>query len=265
MINTVCHMKRSFRTRWCFLSLLCLICLTSASPAFALPKISIGTVRGFPANTVAVPLSLNYASNDLKNVVALQADVLFEQSGLVPGVPTAGSAMANHSLSTSLPGTGLRRILVYSPNNTVLSNGVIANLPFTLAPGDYRNYTLTLANVILAYADGTQAPVTVASGGIAVSPVYIRPDGNADFVLSVLADQPFSIQASTNLSDWVNLTDVVPTGPIYIQVDTDAHLYPYRFYRALPASPSGGNISVIGGSLTNTADPIWLSPHAPPR
>lgn len=208
--------------------------------ASGLPKLSVATVRGFPGNTVDVPVLLNYGSNDLQNVVALQADIVFDQSGLGSGTPTPGGSLRNHALATSLPGVGVRRVLVYSPNNAALSNGVVASLPFTLAAGQARNFNLILENVILAYADGTQAPATVTSGGIAVTPVYVQADGSADFYLSVLADQPFSIQASTNLSDWVELTNVVTTGSLFIHIDTEARRYPYRFYRAIPATAFPG-------------------------
>src|SRR5947207_3417438 len=107
--------------------------------ASGLPKLSIATVRGFPGNTVQVPVLLNYGSNDLQNVVALQADIVFDQSGLGSGTPTGGGALRNHSVATSLPGAGVRRVLVYSPNNSALSNGVVASLPFTLAAGQARN------------------------------------------------------------------------------------------------------------------------------
>ena len=73
-----------------------------------------------------------------------------------------------------------------------------------------------------------------------MTPVYVQADGDADFYLSVLADQPFSIQASTNLADWVELTNVVTAGSLFIHVDTEAHRYPYRFYRAIPATAFPG-------------------------
>src|SRR5205085_2973183 len=189
--------------------------------------------------------------NDLQNVVALQADIVFDQNGLGSGNPTRGPALRNHSVATSVPGTGVRRVLIYSPDNSTLTNGVIANVPFTLAPGQARNFSLTLANVILAYANGTQADASVISGGIAVTPVYVQADGNADFYLSVLADQPFSIQASTNLTDWVELTNVVTTGSLFIHLDTEAHRYPYRFYRAIPTAALPG-LSGRGGNV----DPV---------
>ena len=215
------------------------------------PKLSIATVRGFPGNTVEVPVLLNYGSNYFKNVVAVQADVVFDQSGLASGSPSGGTALRNHSVATSLPGGGVRRVLVFSPNNSALSNGIVASLPFTLAAGQARNFNLTLANVVLAYADGTQANADVISGGIAVTPVYVQADGNADFYLTVLTDQPFSIQASTNLVEWVELTNIVAAGSLFIHLDAEAHRYPYRFYRAIPTSafpglsPPGSNLGPV--------------------
>ncbi len=224
-----------------------LVLLLFAMSAQAAPRLSLTTVRGFPGNTVEVPVMLRYETNELQNVVALQADVVFGPAGLSSGLPGGGGALPNHRVASSLPASGVRRLVIYSRTNAAFTNGVIANLPFTVAAGQFRNFTLTLANVILARADGSQVPVSVVSGGIAVSRVFLRSDGDADFFLDVLPEQPFSIQASTNLIDWLELTNLVTTGSLFTQIDTDAHLYSHRFYRALP----------VGGFLGNLS---WLNP-----
>src|SRR5713101_6084579 len=94
------------------LSLLAIVLLLASvlPSALGLPKLSIATVRGFPGNTVEVSVLLNYGSNDLQNVVALQADIVFDQTGLASGSATGGAALRNHSVVTSLPGSGVRRV-----------------------------------------------------------------------------------------------------------------------------------------------------------
>jgi len=213
-----------------------LLLLTCDLTAKAAPKLSLATVRGFPGATVNLPIVFSYGSNDLQTVVALQADITYAQNGLTSGAPSGGSALRNHSLLTSLPSGGTRRVVVYSSNNSAFTNGIIASLPFTLASGQAQNFTISLAHVILAYADGTEAPVNVISGGIAVTPVFVQADGNADFFLTILVNEPFSIQASSNLINWIELTNVIAPDPLFIHVDRDAHNFPYRFYRAVPAS-----------------------------
>src|SRR5437899_8693109 len=81
--------------------------ILAVESASGLPKLSLATVRGFPGNTVEVPILLNYGSNDLQNVVALQADILFDQTGLASGNPVGGAALQNHLVATSLPGAAM--------------------------------------------------------------------------------------------------------------------------------------------------------------
>ena len=45
--------------------------------AQATPRLALSYIRGFPAATVEVPLTLRYGTNDLRDVVGLQADVTF--------------------------------------------------------------------------------------------------------------------------------------------------------------------------------------------
>ena len=125
------------------LSLL-LVALAMSAPAVSL---RVGTLRGFPGNTVVLPVSLRYGSNELRNVVALQADVVFDASGVTDGTPGSGPLLARHLLASSAPATGTRRLPVYSLENAALTNGVGANIPFTVGPREYRNFPLTLVNV----------------------------------------------------------------------------------------------------------------------
>src|SRR5712671_4034477 len=92
---------------------LAFLLLNTATPgAFALPRLIIGIVRGFPGNAVDVPVSLRYDSNDPRDVVALQADVVFDPNGVSEDVPRGGGAMTRHFLASSRPAAGVRRLLV---------------------------------------------------------------------------------------------------------------------------------------------------------
>jgi hypothetical protein len=124
------------------LSLACFIWLLAFAETAQAVSLRVGVVRGFPGNTVEVPVSLNYRSNELRNVVGLQADVLFDASGINDANPTSGPLLDHHDLASSAPWSGVRRLLVYSPESAVLTNGTIAHIPFTVAPNAFRNFSL---------------------------------------------------------------------------------------------------------------------------
>ena len=77
-----------------------------AQPAHGV-ALRVGVVRGFPGNTVEVPVSLNYSSNEVRNVVALQADVLFDASGMNDGTPNSGPLLSRHVLAFVTPSPGV--------------------------------------------------------------------------------------------------------------------------------------------------------------
>ena len=224
-----------------------LVAGTQVAPA--IPRLTVGTQRGFPGNTVEVPITLRFGSNDLRNVVALQADLIFAPSEASPGAMAGGSALRGHVLAGSSPSTGTRRILTYALNNAVLSNGVVATLPFTVAAGIRSNVRIELSNVILSTADGFSVPVTSVGGAIVVSPLYVRPtDGNVEGYMEGLDDdRSYVVQATSNLVNWVNIATNAPVDSFLDFMDLDAHLFPRRFYRALPMGGVLGSVASLDG------------------
>src|SRR4051794_26139920 len=97
------------------------LCLFSSLMLFAVSaravSLRVGTVRGFPGNTVEVPVLLRYGSNEVRDVVALQADVVFDASGVTGSAPRSGTLLARHTLASSAPAPGTRRLLVFSLEN----------------------------------------------------------------------------------------------------------------------------------------------------
>ena len=211
--------------------------VAGAQVAPATPRLTVGTQRGFPGNTVEVPVTLRYGTNDLRDVVAFQADVLFEAVGLSDGTPAGGSILVRHLLASSAPVTGTRRLLVYSPENAALTNGVVASIPFTVAPKEYRNFTLTLANVVLARADGSQVFGSNVNGFIGVSQVFVAPDGHADGFLNVPTNTGpeacWVVQSSSDLVAWTNLSTNSAAGNLLEFRDAQAGGFPHKFYRAV--------------------------------
>ena len=85
--------------------------------------------------------------------------------------------------------------------------------------------TLTPSNVVLARPDASAVtPVALAAGNLFVNPVFLKPNGTANFFLPSQEDSRNLIQASTNLVNWINLFTNVATGNFMDLVDADAPL-----------------------------------------
>ena len=74
-------------------------------------------------------------------------------------------------------------------------------------------------------------PLTLNAGAIFVRPVNPLPDGTVQFFLSSTPDLQYTIQATTNLVNWSNISTNVATGDFMNLLDTEAGAYPFRFYR----------------------------------
>lgn len=209
----------------------------------AIPRLVVGVVRGFPGRTVDVPVSLRYRTNDLRDVVAFQADVVFDASGVDDSAPSPGAIVSNHVLASSAPFAGSRRLLVYSQGNEVLTNGEVARIPFNVGSQEFRNFTLRLTNVILVRADASQVFGDETHGAIAVSQVYLGLNGSADGFLDSTTDgteQCYIIQATSDFQTWSNVQTNSTDETLLQFIDPDAGSFPKRFYRAIScAAPSG--------------------------
>lgn len=231
------------------LSLACLVWLLLAGQTVEAVSLRVGVVRGFPGNFVEVPVSLSYHSNEVRDVVALQADVLFDAGGIGDAAPSGAPLLSRHTLASSGISSGVRRLLVYSTENAVLTNGEVARIPFTVAPNQFRNFPLTLTNVILVRADATPVPATNRNGAIAVNQVFVAADGHADGFLNVATnglDQCYVIQATTNFVTWVNVQTNNTESGLLDFVDPEAGEYSHRFYRAIVCDKASGlHIGII--------------------
>ena len=110
----------------------------------------------------------------------------------LPG-PTARIIATNQSASgfASEPQPGVRRLLIYAPNNALLTNGVIANIPFAIPLGTRAStLPLSLTNVILATALANSTVSANVSGLIIINPVFVRPDRDVNLIfIDIQPDQ----------------------------------------------------------------------------
>ena len=206
----------------------------------AAPRLVVGTARGFPGRTVEVTMSLRYRTNDLRDIVALQADIAFDSVGLTQGPLTVGPITTTHVVDSTSPSVGTWRLLVYSPSNSALTNGEIARVSFTVAPDDFRNFELRLENVIMVRADASQVFGETVDGAIAVTQVYLSPGGLGDGFLDVATngtERCFVIQATTDFRTWINLQTNKTDNSLLQFFDPQAGLYLHRFYRGILCEP----------------------------
>jgi hypothetical protein len=209
----------------------------STMSANGTPRLSIPTERGFPGATAQVAVTLRYGSNDLRNVVALQADLALSGGDVSVGAFSAGPGLIGHVLRSAESGARSHRVLVYSLNNSTITNGTVVTVPCTVAANTYANIGITLSNVVLATAEGNAVPVQAVSGGIAITPVFVRSDGNVNGFLNVVPEHEYVIQGSTNLINWEDVATKSATSSLLEFIDLEAHSFPYRFYRARSTSP----------------------------
>ena len=221
----------------------------SASGLASAATLTLGSAPGFPGQTTTVPLQLSAGTNLPPHVIAVQADVVFAPERISALPPTSGSALRGHRVVSREPTNGVRRLVLYSPNNAAMTNGTVVRLPFQIAPTNYQNIRLELTNVVLALAAGSQLTTTNFAGTIYLNPVSFGPTGEAEGFLRTSSNERHFIQATTDFIHWTTIATNDAIGSIIRFLDLDAAQYPQRFYRAV-LSDAGGQF----GSITQLAD-----------
>jgi len=230
-----------------------LLLATLACSASAV-TLRVGTLRVLPGVATSVPVSLHYGTNEPRDVVAFQADVVFDAAGVADATPIRRPLLSQHLVASSQPEPGTRRLLVYALTNSVLANGELLLLPFTVGAGEHHNFPLTLTNIILVRADASTVPASPVDGYLAVNPVSVGPEGKVDGILNVASnevEQCYVVQATTNFVEWVNVDTNSALGSLLNFSDATAGGHPHRFYRAI------GCVSLTGlrlGAITRLPD-----------
>jgi len=217
--------------------------LLSASFLQAQTSLTVGNTPGYPATTVPVPITVRKATN----LVAAQFDLSYNPTRAMPApIALAGGSAGNVIRSREIS-PGIRRTVIFSMNNALLrTNGFNATVPIKIPVAEHTGSgPISPDNVILANSDGTEiTPISLNSGAVFVRPVNPLPQGSVQFFLPSLADERYLIQASTNLLDWVNVTNVLAGSEFMDLVDSDAAQYPQRFYRPILYEAAGEIMTV---------------------
>lgn len=211
-----------------------------------------GIVRGIPGSTASVPVSFNHTGV----VTAVQFDLNYPTAKLNAGSFLSGRLADNVVLRSRQIAPGQHRFLIYGKNLSLLgTNTTIGGLPFgvpagELAGGGQLRFTNALASTVTA---SRVAPLRLSHGAVLVGPLARDGDGVVDLFIAVQPSLTYVIQASTDFTNWVNLTTNVAVLDYIVFKDTAAVDYPMRFYRAVPVGSDGRgmieSLQVPGGGF----------------
>ena len=142
-------------------------------------SLAMGTGYAAAGQAVQVPISL--ASTGAPTVAAFQADLSFDQTKLTFTSASAGAQLASASktLVTNTRGNGNVRLLAEGLNQTPISNGVVANVTFTLSPQFTwgASTTVTLLNCASSDALANALSTSCTAGTVTVFTCDLNGDG----------------------------------------------------------------------------------------
>jgi hypothetical protein len=151
------------------------VCLTPL-PTFAAPPASgalltAGQGAGNPGSMgVVVPITLETAVGE--GVAAINFDLQYDESKLSVADVTLGAAAqaADKIIISGLPETNIVRAIIYGENQTIISDGVIANIVFNVsasAPTGIIPLDFTVA--VAASPEATAVELQTASGSVEIT------------------------------------------------------------------------------------------------
>jgi uncharacterized repeat protein (TIGR01451 family) len=202
--------------------------------------LTLGTIVGQAANltltvtapTNNVPLGSNvvYVIGVTNSGPSTSSNIVF-QDVLPTGVTLVSASVTQGSVS----GSGS---LTWSLGN--LTNGAGAQLTVTVLPagaGTYNNSAIVSATTSDPNADDNSVYTTVIVGPLTppqLSGSYTGSNHQFQFSITDTSQEPYVVQASTNLVNWVPIyTNPAPAAAITSFMDSATTNYPYRFYRVL--------------------------------
>jgi enediyne biosynthesis protein E4 len=140
----------------------CLVFFAVASSAAT--ELRVGNVFAVPGSAVSVSIR---ATSDT-NIVAAQFDLVIGSTNATAGDAIPGPALTGHEVTSGTPAPDRSRIVIHSPTNATVQNGVWTEVPLTLASNTpYGLISLALTNVVLAnYGGDLVTNLTLVSGSL---------------------------------------------------------------------------------------------------
>lgn len=176
-------------------------------------------------------------------VTAVQFEIAFDASRLIPVATAAGLVASRHIVASSEPAPGIRRVVVYSMSNVPLTNGILANISFVRrSKSPDGSVALTVTNAVVSGPLGQPiGPLNLSPGLFNLESgtsatfmlLSISGDGSVDLQLTGPPGRTYAIQASVDLTTWAGFaTNVIPVSGILKINDPKAGTERQRFYRA---------------------------------
>jgi len=190
-------------------------------------------LQGVTSPIAAASFTVNYPAN----VLRFRAPQDHRAGTLVPGnaVPIWNVSPSQNNYGTQ---SGQLRFAVSSSAPWPANNGILAELTFQMQnpPAGEFAWPITLGNVEITPDGYELATLPSAGATFTTQPrlggVSRSPGGSFTFNFGAGGNGSFAVEASTNLVDWVVLTNVVnASGSVQIS-DPNATQFPQRFYRA---------------------------------
>ena len=229
--------------RFCHRSLprfhLVLLCCGAISlvRAGAAPNLSVGSMAGAPASTIGVPVNLSGNTTG----VSIQFDLTFD-TNRIASASAVPVPLPNHLLASGSPASGVLRVIMYSPNNTILPNGSLMTLQLTLSSLAAQGLTpIQITNALLVDASsavlqplGLQLGLINISAGAGSSLTLLGPplNGQLSLLLFGPSDKRYVLQSSIDLFQWFDLRTNVLIGGQASFTDSPGSNSAQRFYRA---------------------------------
>jgi len=187
-----------------------------ASPSlFAASELTMGSGVTAPGGSVNLPLSLT--TDD--HVAAMQVDVQFDAADFSSVAVSPGTAFEDHVLAYNVVSPGVLRLVIYSPTNTALGPGTLANIQFDVAAEATLGFSdVTLVNDLLADDLADVVAASSIDGTIEISDSAPQADLQIDKTVSTPAVEPrggvtYTITVTNNGPDDAvdaNIVDTVP-------------------------------------------------------
>jgi hypothetical protein len=178
-----------------------------------------------------------------QNVVAVQFEVGYQSGSLKGGGTALATGQTNHLASASIVGGAKTRVVLYSPANAKLQNGLLADLLFQVVSNAPPGTTaLNLSNAIFSDANGNR--ITGASLGSSTFSIFLNStaafdsivmsnSGVVEFHVKNAGTLTLLIEASADLMTWTQVGEATAVnGQITFQ-DPSAAQFRHRFYRLI--------------------------------
>jgi hypothetical protein len=220
------------------LGLVILACaLAGAAPVSAAPALSASPVSALRESVASAPINITGAAG----IVAVQFDLVYDAGFISAGTLTPGTALHGHIIVPNKISADRLRVIIYSPQNAPLTDGVAASVALTISTlAPLGPTTLRLEGVLFSNASAQPIAGTASNGTMTIAPAFPprldtltrAQNGNVSFLLTGSSGTSYVLQNSSDLLNWNPFSTNFLSGASLLINDSTLGVS-RRFYRAL--------------------------------